>query len=308
MNDSVKFDTALLHPKHWPVWLLIGLIRLIVLLPYKMQLAIGKGLGVLAYHLVRPRRHVAEVNIRLCFPELSAQEQQTLVRDIFINNAIGFLETMMAWFRKPDYLLPLTEFKGLEKLAAAQANGGGVILLGAHYSMLDLSGTLICNHIEASITYKRQHNAVFNYVMEKGRSRTYKNMFVSKDIRGIVRALRQGDIIWYAPDQDFGTKGTVFADFFGVPTATLTATTHLAKMGRATVLPMTYFRRADNSGYDIEIYDPLPIPGDTLETDALIANQFLEQQIRRYPSQYLWLHKRFKTQPNKPKGELYKKK
>lgn len=307
MSDTVKFDTAFLHPKHWPTWLLVGFIRLLVLLPYKLQLAIGKALGILAFHLVRPRRRVAEINIRICFPELSASEQRALVRQAFIDNAIGFMETMMAWFRRPDYLLPITEFKGLEKLAAAKEEGRGVILLGAHYSMLDLSGTLICNHIEASITYKRQHNAVLNYVMEKGRSRTYKNMFVSKDIRGIVKALKKGDVIWYAPDQDFGDKGTVFADFFGQPTATLTATTQLAKLGRALVLPMTYFRKTDNSGYEIEVHDALAIPSDDLEADALLANQFLEQQIRRYPSQYLWLHKRFKTQPNRPKGELYKK-
>lgn len=302
-----KFTTQLLFPQHWPAWLLIGCIRLIVLLPYKVQLTIGKYLGLLAHKVALSRRHVTEVNIRLCFPELSTTEQKKLVRQTFIDNAIGFLETMISWFRRPDYLLPITHFKGLEKLADVKAQGKGVILLGAHYTMLDLSGTLICNHIEASITYKPQRNPVLNYVMETGRARSYKDMFVSKDTRAIVKALRAGDTIWYAPDQDFGLKGSVFADFFGVPTATLTATSQLAKLGKAVVMPMTYFRRADNSGYDIEVHDPLPIPSDSLETDAIIANQFLEKQIRKHPSQYLWLHKRFKTQPNAVRGALYKK-
>lgn len=305
---SPKFTYALLYPQHWPVWLLIGLIRLVVLLPYPMQLGLGKGLGLLAHKVAGSRRRVAEVNIRLCFPELNQEQQQALVRQTFIDNAIGFLETMMAWFRRPDLLIPRTQFKGLDKLAEVKAQGKGVILLGAHYTMLDLSGTLICNHIEASITYKPQHHPVLNYVMEKGRSRMYKNMFVSKDTRAIVKALRAGDTIWYAPDQDFGFKGTVFANFFGVPTATLTATSQLAKLGKAVVMPMTYFRRADNSGYDIEVHDPLPIPGESLEADAQVANDFLEQQIRRYPSQYLWLHKRFKSQPGEEdkRGALYR--
>lgn len=304
-----QFSAKLLLPQHWPTWLLIGFMRLLALLPYRLQLVLGKGAGLLLHKLAKSRRRVAEVNIGLCFPELSAPEQQALVRQVFIDNAIGLFETMMAWFRRPDYLLPLADFKGLDKLAAAKASGQGVILLGAHYSMLDLAGTLTGNHIETSVTYKRQGNPVLNYVMEKGRARSYKAMYVSKDLRTIVKALRAGDTIWYAPDQDFGRRGTVFASFFGIPTATLTATSQLAKLGKAVVLPMTYFRRPDNSGYEIEIYDPLPIPSEDLEADAAVANQFLETQIRRYPSQYLWLHKRFKTQPgNQPRGALYKKK
>src|SRR5690606_17272585 len=140
-------------------------------------------------------------------------------------------------------------------LAAANAEGRGVLLLGAHYSMLDLAGTLVINHIVASITYKPQGNPVLNFVMQQGRSRRYKNCFVSKDIRNVIRALKEGDTVWYAPDQDFGMRNSVFADFFGIPTATLTATSWIAKSGNAIVLPMTYFRREDNSGYDITIHD-----------------------------------------------------
>lgn len=307
--NKPEFSAKLLMPHHWPVWLLMGILAAITFLPYKLQLSIGKGLGLFAHKFARSRRHVAEVNIGLCFPEKDTDEQAALVRQTFIDNGIGFFETLISWFRRADYLLPITHFTGLDKIAAAQAEGKGVILLGAHYSMLDLSGSLICNHIEASITYKPQSHPVLNYIMERGRSRHYKNCFVSKDTRAIVKALRSGDVIWYAPDQDFGFKNTVFAEFFGVQTATLTATSQLAKLGRAVVLPMTYFRREDNSGYDIEVYDALPIPGESLEADALIANQFLEKQIRRYPSQYLWLHKRFKSQPGQEsaRGALYKK-
>lgn len=307
--NKPKFSANLLMPQHWPVWIVIGLFAALTFLPYRLQLSLGKGLGLLAYTFVGRRRHVAEVNIGLCFPEKSNAEQTELVRQTFINNGIGFFETLISWFRRPDYLLSMAEFSGLEKIEQAKAQGNGVILLGAHYSMLDLAGALIANHIEVSVTYKRQKHPVLNYVMERGRSRHYKNCFVSKETRAIVKALRGGDVIWYAPDQDFGFKNTVFTEFFSVQTATLTATSQLAKLGKATVLPMTYFRKEDNSGYDLEIYDALPIPGESLEADALVANQFLEAQIRRHPSQYLWLHKRFKSQPGEEsnRGALYKK-
>lgn len=304
------FTKAMLHPKYWGIWFGFGLVASLSFLPYKMQLSIGKGLGILLHKILKSRRHVTEVNIRLCFPELSETEQKKLARESFINTAIGFMETMMAWFRRPDYLLDQTEFRGLEKIAAVQQSGKGVLLLGAHYTMLDLVGTLTCNHIEANITYKRQHNLVLNWIMEACRARTYKVMFVSKDIRGVIAALNNKEVVWYAPDQDFGFKNTVFAPFFGVPAATLTTTTHLAVAGNAVVLPLTYFRKKDNSGYLIEVHDALPIPSGDITQDASIANAFLESQIRRFPSQYLWLHQRFKSQPNQEnnRGGLYRKK
>ncbi|MEN9465031.1 MAG: hypothetical protein RL217_1212 [Pseudomonadota bacterium] len=304
------FQKAMLHPKYWGIWFGVGLAASLSFLPYKVQLSIGKGLGILLHKVLKSRRRVAEVNIRLCFPELSADEQAQLVRENFINTATGFMETMIAWFRHPHYLLDKTEFRGLDKIAAAQKSGKGVLLLGAHYTMLDLVGTLTCNYVEANITYKRQHNLVLNWIMEACRARTYKIMFISKDIRGVVAALNNKEVVWYAPDQDFGFKNTVFAPFFGVQAATLTTTTHLASAGNAVVLPLTYFRKNDNSGYLIEFHDALPIPSGDVVQDATIANACLEQQIRRFPSQYLWLHQRFKSQPGQEnnRGAIYKKK
>ncbi|MFY9178580.1 MAG: LpxL/LpxP family Kdo(2)-lipid IV(A) lauroyl/palmitoleoyl acyltransferase [Venatoribacter sp.] len=303
------FKASYLHPKFWPLWLVWSLIWSIAQLPYKWQLALGKGLGLLLYKGLKSRRRVAEVNIALCFPELSAQEQQQLVRKTFIDNATGFFETMIGWYRPANYLVDRTEYHGFEHIEAAKQQGKGVLFLGAHYSMLDLAGTLFCQKEPVIITYKRQHNPVLNYIMEAGRARTYKHMYPSKEIRQVIRALQEGESVWYAPDQDFGFKNTVFADFFGVPAASLTMTTHLAAAGNAVVLPITYFRKEDNSGYEIRVFPPLDIPGTNEQADALLVNQFIEQQIRTHPSQYLWLHKRFKSQPGEEnqRGRLYKK-
>ncbi|MDK2778098.1 MAG: LpxL/LpxP family Kdo(2)-lipid IV(A) lauroyl/palmitoleoyl acyltransferase [Pseudomonadota bacterium] len=298
----------LMAPAYWPAWLGIGFMKLITLLPYRLQLWLGKALGLLLHKLARSRRRVVEVNIALCFPEKTAPQQAALVRQSFIDNGIGLMETMIAWFRPQDYLLSRAHFHGLEKLAAAQAEGRGVMLLGAHYSMLDLAGALITNHIDANISYRPQDNPVMNYLMERGRARLYEGCFTRKDIRSFIRTLKQGKVLWYAQDQDFGRKNSIFVDFFGVPAATITATSRIAKAGNALVMPITYFRRDDNSGYDITIHDPLPIPGESDEADARVANAFLEQQLRQHPSQYLWLHKRFKTRPDasEKKGSIYR--
>lgn len=303
------FPKALLKPQHWPVWLLVGLMVCITRLPFAVQLRIGKGIGLLLHKAARNRRNIVEVNIRLCFPEKSAQEQRALVRQVFIDNGIGIMETMIAWFRKPDYLVNRTTFVGLEKVAAAQAEGRGIMLLGAHYSMLDLAGTLLSNKLTFNVSYRPQNNLVMNYLMEQNRGRLYKHCFTRKDIRGFIRTLKQGDILWYAQDQDFGRKNSVFVDFFGVPAATITATSRIAKAGNALVMPITYFRNDDNRGYTMTIHDPLPIPGEDDSVDARMANAFLEEQLRQHPSQYLWLHQRFKTRPDakEKKGMLYRR-
>jgi KDO2-lipid IV(A) lauroyltransferase len=298
---------SLLMPQHWLVWLGLGLLRALTFLPYAWQLAIGRNIGLLLHKVAKSRRRIAERNIELCFPEKSEQERAVLVRQIFIDNSIGLMETMMAWFRAPDYLLNRTEFIGFEQVKAYLTAGRGVMLLGAHYSMLDLAGSLTTNILPVSVSYRPQDNPVMNYVMERNRHRLYQQCFTRKDIRGFIRTLKKGNVLWYAQDQDFGRKNSVFVDFFGVPAATITATSRIAKAGNAVVIPMTYFRKDDNSGYVLTAYDPLPIPsGDDVE-DARIANAFLESKLREHPSQYLWLHKRFKTRPdkNEKKGNIY---
>ena len=301
--------TALWHPKHWVVWAAIGVLVALTHLPYKVQLALGKGVGLLLHKVAKSRRRIAEVNVELCFPELSADEQAALVRQIFIDNAIGLFETFIAWFRDPQWLAQRTEFVGFEKVREAQANGQGVMLLGAHYSMLDLAGALTSTQLRVNVSYRPQNNPVMNFVMERNRARLYDECLTRKDIRGFIRTLREGKVLWYAQDQDFGRKNSVFVDFFGHPAATITATSRIAKAGKALVLPMTYFRKPDNSGYVLTVHDALPIPSGDDVADAAMANQFIETQLRQYPSQYLWLHKRFKTSPDESvrRGSIYQR-
>ena len=308
-TPSKAFPKHLLKPKHWPTWIGLGLIFAVVHLPYRWQLNIGKGIGLLAYRLAASRRRIADVNIRLCFPEKSEAEREALARQTFIDNGIGLIETMMAWFREPDYMLKNTEFSGFEAVKAHQAEGRGVMLLGAHYPMMDLIGALVSNIQDVVISYRHQDNEVVNYLMESRRQRIYQDCITRKDVRGFIRTLRKGQVLWYAPDQDLGRKNSVFVDFFGVPAATTNATSRIVKAGKAVVMPINMYRKADNSGYVVEVSDPLAIPSGDDAEDARLCNEVLEKHIRQHPAQYLWLHKRFKTpvNPEEKKGLLYKK-
>ena len=309
-GETVADLKAPLHPKHWPVWLGVGALVLVTRLPYAWQLGIGTGIGLLLHKVAGSRRNIAEVNVAICFPEKSEAEQAALVRQIFIDNSIGLMETFMGWFRDPQWLRPRTEFVGFDKVREAQAKGQGVMLLGAHYSMLDLAGSLLSTELNISVSYRPQGNPVMNYIMERNRARFYDECLTRKDIRGFIRTLRQGKVLWYAQDQDFGRKNSVFVNFFGHPAATITATSRIAKAGKAIVMPITYFRKHDNSGYIIKVHDALDIPSGDDKADAQLANDFIESSLREYPSQYLWLHKRFKTpeDPGVKKRSLYARK
>ena len=232
-------------------------------LPYPLQIHIGRGLGLLSYYFARSRRHVCEVNLRLCFPELTEQEHKKLVRKTFRSNGIGLIEVAIAWFRDPEDYRSRTTVTGLENLEAAIAEG-------------------------------------------KGRIRHFRHVYDRKDVRGAMRSLRAARILWYAPDQDYGAKHSVFVPFFGVQAATITATARFAKVNDSAVVFYSHYRNEDNSGYHLDFAPALKeFPSGDAEADARTTNDLVEQAIRKQPDQYLWLHKRFKTQAAGPSARPY---
>ena len=133
--------------------------------------------------------------------------------------------------------------------------------------------------------------------MMKGRKRWAKSCFEPKQFRRYIKCLKQGEILWYAPDQDFGREHSVFAPFFGIQTATVKGLSTMARSSGSKVLTASFFRLA-NGNYHIRLRAPLNIPSDSFETDAAQFNKRLEQEIERFPSQYYWVHRRFKTRPD----------
>ena len=282
--------------RYWPTWFLLALCKVVSMLPLSMQYHLGRILGNLAFRLLKKRRAVTQINIANCFPELSEPEQEQLVRHCFRSNGIGLIEALRSWYADPGLLAKRTRFHGLEHLHAALERGRGVILLGGHYSTLDLVGSLTTLEFEADVLQRDHSNPLFNTFMTRSRLRRYGNVISKHDIRQMLKSLKQNHVVWYATDQDYGRHNTVFAPFFGIPCSTLISTMKIARTSGAAVVPFSHFRDEENGRYDIYFEAALTdFPSDDLEQDAARLNRLLENNIRKAPEQYLWMHKRFKT-------------
>lgn len=281
-----------------PLWFAIAIAWCVVRLPRPVLLRLGIIVGALGDRFARARAHIADVNLRLCFPELDDAARRQLRRDSFRAFGIAFVETGMAWLRPASRFARFAHIEGLEHVRAAQARGHGVLLLGAHFSTLDLAGALLATQLDFEVTYRRNKNPAIEWLMRQGRARSYTGVHERSEVREAIRALRAGRVLWYAADQDYGRRHSVFAPFFGVPAATITAATRFAAAGNAEVLFFSHYRDESPWQWRLEI---MPMPagypsGDAL-ADATMLNAHIESQVRRAPAQYLWMHRRFKTRP-----------
>ncbi|MDI1302399.1 MAG: LpxL/LpxP family Kdo(2)-lipid IV(A) lauroyl/palmitoleoyl acyltransferase [bacterium] len=290
-------EPSLLAPRHWPAWTGIALIWLLAQLPWWLQRRLGAGLGRLSYKFLGQRVDDTRINLRLCFPEKSETERELMVRDVFHNAGLTLFETANAWFRPVDYYRGRFSIEGLEDLLALKASGKSILMLGGHYSMLDLGGLLLSLHCKVTTIYRPQKNAVLNHVMVRQRIRNGNRMIANEDMRRLLRALKT-DIVWYASDQDYGYKHAVFAPFFGIPAATMTVPSRMARLNHSAMVMIHYYRVGDSEQYRVRISAPLDnMPGDDDVVDAGRINAELEKLIRVAPTQYMWYHRRFKSPP-----------
>lgn len=305
VEDVKLLKLEYLKPQYWGVWLFMGFLFISQLLPFKIQWQISRALGWLSFTLAKRRRHIAQVNVDICFPELNPQQKTALVKEIFHENMQGYLDSATAWFGDYERFKATLEVRGKEHIDQVHANGQGVVLAGAHFSILDLAGALTSLVMEMNVTYRPLDNKLMNAIMMRGRYRFCSNAYHKKNVKGFISCLKRGGALWYAPDQDYGRKYAVFAPLFGRNASTISGLTFLSKSGNARIVPYSYHRKQNCQEYILEFYPPLPDTGDEVQ-DATAYNQWLETAIRRYPAQYLWLHKRFKTQENPDDPNPYK--
>lgn len=293
------FRWRLLAPQAWPTWLALGLMRVLVWLPIPLQLALGEWIGRAAGRLAGSRRKVVRTNLRLCFPDQSAVQREALVDQHFAALGRGLFETGLAWFAADRRLAPHAEVAGREHLDAALASGQGLLLLTGHFSTLEVGARVVvfAAGLPFHAMYRPYENPVMDFVMHRLRgARAGLPALPRDDLRRMVRALRDGRAIWYAPDQALDRKLSVFAPFFGVPTLTLVATSRLARMGRARVLPYAPERTA--RGWRVRFFPMLEdFPGDDETADAARVNAALERGIAGSVAEYFWIHRRFKHRP-----------
>jgi KDO2-lipid IV(A) lauroyltransferase len=289
---------SLLAPRYWPSWLGVLLLRTLVLLPYPAQLVVGRGIGHIVLLFARHRRHIAQVNIDLCFPELDAQTRHRMLVDNFVSMGIAMLEMGMSWWGSERRLRRLAHIEGLEHLQQALQAGHGAILLSAHFTTLEIGGRMLAMFAHFRPLYREHKNPVMERVIRSGRDRVTDGTIARDDLLAVRSCLRANIPVWYAPDQDFGLSKGIFAPFFGIPAATITATSRLARAGRAPVVPFVQTRLPGTQGYRLTLYPALEqFPGATVEADTIRINELLERLIRAQPEQYLWAHRRFKTRP-----------
>lgn len=287
-----------LHPRHWLTWLALGILRLCACLPYRQQLAVGRFLGKIGYLLLRRRRHIAATNLRLCFPNLTPRQRLALLRENFAAVGIGIMEMAMAWWMNKQTLQNLGYIEGATHLEKALEQGKGVILLSAHFTTLEIAARIVGSRFTIRTLYRKQKNRLFNLFIERGRQRNVDGIIPRDNLRGIIKSLKSNIPVYYAADQDYGKKHSLFIPFFGVPAATITGTIRLASMSGAPVVPVFHYRLENGKGYRIVFHPALTdFPSSEIEQDLLRINQLIEQAIREKPEQYLWIHRRFKSRP-----------
>ena len=285
-----------IHPKFFPTWILILLMRIGVFIPFSVQVIIGKVIGKTIHPLMPKLRSTAYSNISHCFPEKKQSQVNALVKRHFEAIGISLFETANAYYASDKKIKKLLTIKNEHFFLDALKHEGGIIILCAHFMPLMLgSRALLLNHTIANI-YRPQNNKLFDQAMVKGYKKNGAVMIKSTDTRSIIKAINNSLPIWYAPDQDLGEKNSVFAPLFGIQTATASATARLAKNNNTRVIPYSFIRTI--KGYEMSFDKPLlNYPSNNSVDDATTTNMILEKQINKTPEQYLWIHRRFKTRP-----------
>lgn len=276
------------------------LLYMLHFLPVKIIHGFARFVGWGAYHLAKGRRKVGQINLKLCFPDWTDKQRDQLLRANFYHMAAFFLEYSVCWYGSDKRLAGLVTYQNKHYLDEALARGEHVILLYPHFNAFEMGVYKLNQDVPLISMYSHQKNKAVDDAIYKHRHR-YNNVHIvsrQEGFRSLIKKIKQHPEapFLYLPDQDFGPKDSIFVNFFGVKTATITGLNRLARLGKATVIPLIPVR--DKDRFRLEFHPPLAnFPSDDEVLDTQRMNDFIEAQVRRYPEQYFWLHKRFKTRP-----------
>ena len=284
-----------LGPRYWATWLGLGLMRLLQLLPHRLLLRVGRPIGRLVRRLPLHYAEVARCNLALCLPELTLAQREVILNEHFEALGMGLCESAMTWWGTDAEIARLARVEGVEHLRDALARGRGAILLTAHFTTLEIGARVLNTQVALNAMHKRPKNALLAHFFEHHRGRHALRIFSRDNVRGMVRALRDNECVWYAPDQSYRNKGAEMIHFFGVPAATNVFTSRLATLTGAVVLFVGHERLAGEGGYRVTIHNaPDDYPSASAANDAEQFHRFVEAEVRRNPAQYWWIHRRFK--------------
>jgi KDO2-lipid IV(A) lauroyltransferase len=297
-RDPTAAGTPPRAPSQWPTWLGIGAMALLARLPWPLQRGVGALLGDALRVLMRERRAVAARNLALCFPQAGDGERARLLRESFRALGVGVFEFARAWWGSVAPLRRGLRVEGLEHIGQARADGRGVIVISGHFTTLEVCGRLMCDFIPLAGMYRPHAHPAMEWAVKRGRLRYAAAMFARDQLRPAIRHLKDGGLLWFAPDQDTRRGDSVFVPFFGLPAHSLTSTHQLARLSGARVLAFAHERRADG-GYTLRLSPVFPdFPSRDPVADTARVMAAIEEMVRAAPAQYLWIHRRFKRQPD----------
>lgn len=283
--------------KYLPSRLIVLALFLVSLLSLKKKHKLGAWLGKKAAVKLKSRAHIARKNLSACFPDVSPEKIEEMIEDCFVQLVTGFIEGTHAWWGDMGPYKESVNVVGLDNLINAQNKGKGVLLLGGHFAVVDFAIPLLSHNVnKLAYMYRPNDNPVIDKMIEKGRARSGVTAFTKKELKQMQAFMADGGIVWYGCDQDFGKKASEFVPFFGVDAANITTPSWIVRETGAAVVLMG-MRRLDDGRYEISFSNELALTGQDEKADALLWNQQLEKEIRRFPTQYMWVHKRFKTRP-----------
>lgn len=283
----------------------MGVCVLLARLPWSLQRWLGRWLGRLLLPLLSSRRRVAARNLALCFPELEEAARAELLRRSYEELGIGLFEFARAWWGPITPMQAHVQVEGLEHLAAARAGGRGVIIVSGHFVTLELAARLMCEHAPLAGMYRPHATGPMEWAVRRGRLRYAQAMFTREELRPALRHLKDGGLLWFAPDQDTRRGDSVYVPFFGRSAYSLTSTHQLARLSGAAVLGFAHVRLPDGS-YRLRLTPALehfPSKDPVADTARVIA--CIEAMVRDAPAQYLWIHRRFRRQPGLSDDALY---
>ncbi|MEN7343451.1 MAG: lysophospholipid acyltransferase family protein [Pseudomonadota bacterium] len=284
---------SFLSPRHWPVWLVIGLHRLLTLLPWRLQRLLGSAIGRLAARVATRRKRIAEENITIAFPDESDTTRATLVREHFKNLGIGLFEIGMAWWASDRRIARLCDVSGLQHLAPADSPEATFLVAG-HFTSIDMVARGLGLYADFDVIHRPLGIPLLDAFTQRGRLRSAKHLIDKRSPKALLTAVRQQRSIWIAVDQADTTSGSVDAPFFGRLAPTNTTVPRIAQKSGVRVVPISCIR--DKRGrYQITLDPPLSDFGNDIAGDAATLNTCVEQTVMRAPAQYYWIHRRYKT-------------
>ncbi|MCG3884453.1 LpxL/LpxP family Kdo(2)-lipid IV(A) lauroyl/palmitoleoyl acyltransferase [Photobacterium leiognathi] len=296
--NNPKLKISLFHPRYWGTIFFVGFMYAISSLPFKFQLFMGRHVGRLAIRFMPKRLATIRRNLELCFPDMLEVERETLIKENIDNTGIALFETGMAWFWSDRRVNKHVTIEGLDYLNELEKAGKGALMVAVHSMNLELGARAFGIKMSGMGVYRPNNNPCFDYFQYLGRSRSNRTLIDRKDVRTMLDALKSGERVWYAPDQDYGIKRSAFAPLFAVNDAcTTTGTSLLVDNTDCAVVPFTMVRDA-NDHYTLKIHCPVEgFPKKNEQCAAVFINKIVEKSIMAAPSQYMWLHRRFKTRP-----------